>query len=300
MYSKPQEDFFFQMRERYKVFLLRERGLPPPWTSDPILRNNRFCNVFREDDRTTAWFRDNMRNHVDFSASIESVLLTTIAFRWFNKIAIGELLKDSAIGLQRGTFNVGAARDRIRHEFPNGPFVTGAYIVKTPNGMNKLDGVLWCIDQVRPMADSLAIKINNSQSLYSSWAYLREFPYLGDFMSYEVVTDLRYTGLLSNAEDTLTWANPGPGCTRGISRMLYGNPDQLSRTSRKDRELMDAQMTILLAMSREEKYWPWQDRPWEAREVEHGLCEYDKYHRVSEGGRMKQRFNDMGRSDGII
>jgi hypothetical protein len=43
---------------------------------------------------------------------------------------------------------------------------------------------------------------------------------LGPFLAYEIVTDLRFTALLENAPDIMTWANPGPGAKRGITRLL--------------------------------------------------------------------------------
>ena len=288
------DSFFEMVRERYSIFLKRKQGLPPPWTDNPIFRQNRFCNVFREDDRVTDWFRTNMRNNRSFSGSSASILMTTIAFRWFNKIEIGGVLTDSAIGLQNGKFNSDEARKRISFAYPNGPFVTGAYIVKTPNGMKKLDGVLWCIDQVQEQAEDTADAILQCGSLEKAWEILRQFPFLGDFMSYEVVTDLRHTRLLQGASDVLSWANPGPGAARGAARILYGNPEALSRTSKTDRVQIASEMQTLLLLSKDKAYWP-HDRAWEAREAEHGLCEFDKMWRVTQGGRMKQRFNDMER-----
>jgi hypothetical protein len=47
----PTERFFAYARERYWIKLRRDQGLPAPWTTDPILQQYRFCNVFRADDR---------------------------------------------------------------------------------------------------------------------------------------------------------------------------------------------------------------------------------------------------------
>lgn len=39
--------------ERMYIWSKKHSGLPPPYTSDPVLKNYRFCNVYRELDRQT-------------------------------------------------------------------------------------------------------------------------------------------------------------------------------------------------------------------------------------------------------
>ena len=57
--------------------------------------------------------------------------------------------------------------------------------------------------------------------------------FFGGFHSYEIVTDLRHTYLLENASDINLWANIGPGCRRGLARIIYGQkraPKKMSET----------------------------------------------------------------------
>ena len=282
--------FFAMARERYDILTRKQEGFPKPWSKYPAFQTNRFCNVFREDDKTTRWFAENMRCELFCGNYRPAMILTTVAFRWFNKIEIGEMLQDTAIGLAKGKFDVERAKARILSTYPKGPFVTGAYIVKTPDGMTKLDGVLWCINNVAQNIVDITKHIDHT-SLEAAWKLLCNYSFLGPFMSYEVVTDLAHTPVLDFAEDRMTWANPGPGATRGISRILFGDPDKLKRENKIDRELMMVEMRHLLSLSQSTTLWPWSGRPWEMREVEHGLCEFDKYIRVIEGGRMKQRYD---------
>jgi hypothetical protein len=46
----PVGAFFDWCRDRESLRAKRERGLPPPWSADPIFQRGRFLNVFREDD----------------------------------------------------------------------------------------------------------------------------------------------------------------------------------------------------------------------------------------------------------
>jgi hypothetical protein len=84
------ETFFEAARKRYSIKLLRDSGRAGPWTDDPIFREWSFCNVFREDDKTTVWFRENVRQHLDGLRAIEA----TVCFRWFNFIPTGEKVLD--------------------------------------------------------------------------------------------------------------------------------------------------------------------------------------------------------------
>jgi len=54
-------EFFKWMVDRHEIFLKKEEGRPKPWTQDKIFLENKFCNPFRENDKTTVWFRENIR-----------------------------------------------------------------------------------------------------------------------------------------------------------------------------------------------------------------------------------------------
>ena len=48
--------------ERHSIYQKRLKGLPPPWTIDPILQKYKFTNPFRENDKVTVWMRQNWTN----------------------------------------------------------------------------------------------------------------------------------------------------------------------------------------------------------------------------------------------
>lgn len=288
--SKILDRFFWAARERYVIHVRRESGWPRErWTDDPAFKEFFFCNLYRELDRTTVAFREQIRDQL---RGDPEVLLATVAWRWFNRAETGAALCESDVGLWEGRFSSARARESITRVRGNGPYVTGAFVVKTPDGMSKLDGVLWCIDQFALrdwQTKALAWDIHRT-SLQEAHAWLTESPYLGDFMAYEVVTDLRHTSLLCEAPDIMTWANPGPGAMRGLCRLLGEPLESRSRNRKADYRWAIGAMQELLrtAHGRDEL----QDMPrWEMREVEHWLCEFDKYERACSGdGRMKRVF----------
>jgi hypothetical protein len=97
---------------------------------------------------------------------------------------------------------------------------------------------------------------------------------VGGFIAYEMVCDLRFCLLRFKPLDTITWANVGPGAKRGLNRLGM-------------EPCIESMITLLNKAPRLECPWPF-----ELREIEHWLCEFDKYERVRTGvgvPRMKYR-----------
>jgi hypothetical protein len=276
------DTFFALARERETIRRKRLAGDPPPWTHDSIFACWKFCNVNREHDKTTAWFREHVRSQLTGHAAVEA----TFIFRWFNRIETGEIIKD----LLLGGWDTAEARRRL---VGVKPCFTGAYIIKSPQGYSKLDGVLWTID--RGLERLPAMVPLWGASLQEAWADLCTLPYMGRFNSYEVVTDLRWTPVLGQAADIMSWAAAGPGCARGLGYTVSGDPEQFNYNSPKDQAAMCGVMQELLAMSRDSRYWPAEWEPWEMREPEMWACEVWKYIRCRDHGQPpRSRFG--GRS----
>jgi len=281
--------FFAFVRERYRIRQQRNAGLPWPWTDDPLLRKYSFTEVFREDDRTTAWLRKYVREPL---RDHPQVLPAVLIFRWFNRISTGEAIfcqpdlfqTDTRLGMAHdnsafGRFMLsGETNDlkvAIRQYCGDGPYVTGAYTIPTPkpNGairLNKLDGVLRVIEIWFDKHDWRKPDTSSLQA-FCSWC---GSDFLGPFMTDQIATDLRWTYLLENAPDIMTWANPGPGCARGLNR-VFGRP--VEQRMKPDQQILE--MQALLALSQQDRFWPRAWPRWELHEVENCCCEFDKYQR---------------------
>jgi hypothetical protein len=317
--------FFKFCRERHSIFLKKEAGYPcEDWTRDKILGRYKFTNVFRELDRTTQWFEAYVRGPM---RDLPHVMLATVVFRMFNRIKVGEAVFCQGDLIEHGTAfsqfadtgNTSYLRRAIKDACGDGPYVTGAYIISSPSGSNKLDGMLKVVGDFykrkceRPTCgapDWLCCAerlLSHTHTMEQVWNWLREFDYLGNFHSYEIVCDLRYTKLLENAPDVDLWCSPGPGARRGMNRMLGRPLDFRIKT-----EDLITLIHATLMQSRNPEHWPQpakaygvKSRPfvtdgyevfthrrrpmvsqwpaWEMREVEHSLCEFDKYERVRSG-----------------
>lgn len=76
-------DFLDTMVERERIRERRAEGLPKPWTEDLTFQVNKFCNVFRDDDRQTRDFFSSVREQ---QLTAEDVVAHSIVFRMFNLV----------------------------------------------------------------------------------------------------------------------------------------------------------------------------------------------------------------------
>jgi len=294
----PTERFLYWVKERHEIYKRRQAGRDKPWTDDEILQRYFFTNPYRENDKVSVWFRENVRDPLKDDPR---VLFATVAFRWFNLpttglILMGHLRSDEVTSWDRswGKSNLLLKWDeeeavaRLNHLWDNGnnPVFTGAFMVKAGNGPrgSKIPSVCGCITKIWEARKDLVKVCREDCRLQALWAALRKFRGLGGFMSYEIVCDLRYTSLLENASDVDSWCNIGPGAKRGMNRLM-GTPLEATISS----DTWGVQTRILLEVLRSRL----KDMPrFEMREVEHSLCEFDKYERLRLGeGRSKRRYN---------
>jgi len=280
------QQFFNYAKARENIRRDKEKGIEPPWTSDPVLSKYRFCNVEREDDKVTKAVR-----RLTEGISPKHLLRTLTLLRWFNRIRTMEELVTYDLHLNWDhTWATNVIEDLVAEDIP---IVTGAYIINTPAGMKKWEGVLWAYGQFiqfhhRSINTLLFHGLDISlQDLHTE---LMKAPRLGAFMAYEIVTDLYHYSPFTQMPGIMTWANPGPGATRGICRLLDWDTGHLNRNSKQDVQFMINCMHLILSHARTFKsLWPFDDRPWDMRTVEHTLCEFDKYERARMGqGRPKQ------------
>jgi hypothetical protein len=311
--------FFRYATMRHQCYLMKFAD--PLWlTKDRILAEYSFCNVFRELDKTTMWYAEHVRRPLDRAKEPEKLLLATVLYRLFNRIETAEaffrddnLLGDSSAFDEywRTGKTAPLKKAAVARIGEKGPFVTGSYIIAGPPGMSKLDGMLRVVDNFRRgkaewpgkagehgIDSAVKLMRMRGSGLHDAHSWLREFDYMGTFHAYEIVTDLRHTHLLSRSPDINTWANPGPGCKRGLNRVFGRDKDEPWGGVESILEHMDVVLeaagdywTDFAHRSRDD--YPKLKTPleWEMRDVEHTLCEFDKYERTRAGeGRPRGKY----------
>lgn len=278
--------FFYWINERHTIYLRRQAGEPKPWTENSVLRDYKFTNPFRQNDRGTVWLTENFvepwKRGEMHPAGLDLLAANICWYRMFNWTGTGELLG------WRNSWDQYLMTGILTQALASGKQVfTGAHIVYSPPGKPKVDAIvevcsnLWTLCVDGPLVEMA----RGRRSLEEVYDLLRTVHCVGGFMAYEMVTDFRHTPLLSDAVDIYTWANPGPGAKRGLQRLgLPHTPDVKAIES----------MRYLLGRSSQfiETFRQPTQPVLEMRDIEHSLCEFDKYMRVLSGeGQPRSKFN---------
>ncbi len=277
--------YFAFLRERYSILLRRTEGQAWPWTDDPVLRAWRFTNVRREDDRTTIAFRETVRDPL---RDDPHVLFATIAWRWFNLIETGEVLRPFL--MSRDAWDRPEVERLLQSRHDGGEQVfTGAYMVNSEQNRPKLPAVLdyidWCYQHLDP--EEVRRTCTTKQAMFER---IEAIPRQGAFTAYQVVVDLMYTHYLEGAPDLDTFTVAGPGCARGLGYVVHDRPDAFGYGSRRDQLAMLGLMRDLLAASRDPEHWPADWPPFILSDIENGACEFAKYRSAQGGKRQKRRY----------
>lgn len=275
--------FLYWINERHSIYLKRDAEDPWPWTNDPILQEYKFTNVFRQLDRVTQAWTSYYQEHVD--APYTEIFRNLMVFRMFN----WPLTYAALGGWRKRPLHPDKMKAGLHQRRDNGEQVfTGAYII-TNNGLrqSKIDLVCDAIEVANKRAASLILSIRKVNTLEHATKQLSTLPMVGSFIAYELVTDLRHTTVLYKAHDIMTWANPGPGAKRGLNR-IFGRP--VKHNLNTYQAIDEMQQLLELANDLVEKHVP----TLEMRDIEHSLCEFDKYMRVKLGeGRPRSKFNPV-------
>ncbi len=282
--------YFRTARERHNIYLLRRvANERPPWTEDPIFQKYKFCNVFREHDKVTVWLRENWREPYADHPNLPFAMALARLINWPPTL--------EEIGFPK-RWNPDKALEVLGRRKAEGKKVyTGAYLLGScPKGQERSIYLIRSV--LSPLHHELRSVVKahwplrelNSPKLEGTWQWFRSQRGIGDFLAYEIVSDLRHTKYLRDAPDIMTWANAGPGALRGLTRLWGYQPKtrQISGYAFPKKNALEAMQT-LLARS-QIVCWGMNMPSWEMREVEHHLCEFDKYMRIVNSQGVLERF----------
>src|SRR5215472_5948424 len=78
--------------ERQRIFLSRAKGMPPPWTADPILARHKFTSVYRAADRVSQYL---IREVIYIGPQDpDELVFRILLFKFFNRIETWQLLTE--------------------------------------------------------------------------------------------------------------------------------------------------------------------------------------------------------------
>lgn len=222
---------YHYVHERHYIKLARDVGRPYPWTDDPILRDYRFTNVRREDDRVSKWIIDHIVKNDNLTQKDRAYRV--ILARMYNRVDTLELIE-----VDKDDFSW-EDHSRIHHIFDTDPekgrdYYTRAF--KTIGLKNSLRSLFPSIPTPELAFRFCASLFVETQEKYASrpWSTWRadeifnefkKYPGVGDFMAYQLFVDMTYLSECPVSENEFVVC--GPGCKAGLD-MLFEDYDGLT------------------------------------------------------------------------
>ena len=278
--------------ERQHIFRLRLRGAAPPFTTDPVLEKFKFTNAYRASDRTSQYL---IRSVVyDRPRPWRDTFLRIVLFKLFNRIETWERLTEHVGEINADTFDVKLFQQVLGEAFKGGEkLYSAAYIIPPPQGFGgerKHENHMFLID--RMLREGLDRRVAAAPTMDAAYNALLQYPSIGTFLAYQLITDLAYAPDMELREDE--FVVPGPGALDGIAKCFSDlgdfTPAETIRWAMESQETQFNSRGIVF-----EDLWA---RPLQLIDCQSLFCEIGKYARAAYPGaagpsgrrRIKQRF----------
>lgn len=210
--------YWYFANERQNIFIKKLNGDTPPWTNDPILKTYKFCNSYRVNDRVSQYLLKNViyngKTYKD-----EDMLFRIILFKLFNKESTWELLIKEFKDITLSTFDMKEYSKVLTNAINNNiKIYNDAYIscaTKAFGYDRKHDNHLALLNKMF-IIDKVQDKILKCTNMEQAFKIIKSYPLIGNFMAYQLITDINYSNIVDWKEDEFTVA--GPGSLRGIKK----------------------------------------------------------------------------------
>ena len=204
--------------ERQKIFWKKINGEEPPWTNDEILQEYKFCNSYRINDRVSQYLLKNViYNGKKYSD--EDIVFRIILFKLFNKESTWELLLNNFGDVTLKTFSMKKYSKVLENAISNGVKIYNDAYISCANKAfgydRKHDNHLALLNKMF-IEDKMQHKILKCKTMQEAFNIIKSYPLIGNFMAYQLVTDINYSDVVNWREDEFTIA--GPGSLRGIKK----------------------------------------------------------------------------------
>lgn len=295
-------DFYGFIYARQKIwydrFVLKK---PYPWTDDIVLRDYKFCNVYRELDKGTQYIVNVMSDVIYTNKSVteNQVLFNDIAYRIFNKYEMFKWIgMYDYIDFDNQWKLIEKHMDEeLENEetvFNDAYMICGIPVDYSYRPESKHVQILLMLKDLAKRIDRLRKDIEWAKNPEEVMKLLEGIHYIGPFLAYEIWCDLSYVKLIRWTDND--FVNMGPGAKWGV-RIIYGG----GKKDYKEKDYVD--ICKKLRNVQEEMFIKYQipfldvaykegfsNRPYlSLRNIEHVLCEHRKYWRLKYEGEGKKR-----------
>lgn len=265
--------YWYFAAERQNIFYKKLQGKKAPWTDDKILQEYKFCNSYRASDRVSQYLIKNViYNGTKYSD--EDMIFRIILFKIFNRELTWEILCNKLGDISLENFNFKNYCEILEEAKANGEKIyTDAYMscANKVFGYNKKHENHIALLEQMFIKDKIQAKILNSQNMEEGFNIIKQYPLIGNFMAYQLVTDINYSEVVNYSEKEFTIA--GPGSERGIKKCFI------------DREGMSKENVIKWMCNHQDEEFSklgieFKDlggRPLQYIDCQNLFCELDKY-----------------------
>jgi hypothetical protein len=204
----------YWVRERERMRTRRERGEPPPWSDDALLRSYRFTNVNVQNDRVSRTIFDKVAQPY---ADHPGLIVGLTVCRFTNDPDVIEAVCDSLVPFDADRFLAIMTERAARGQ----SLERRAYVI--PGGVK---GEIKAINLTRALFVPLAAAVESvrpkpGDTVAAVFERLRRFKYLdAGFITAQIARDLKQAAPLRDASDWMTFVRSGPGSQRCANRLL--------------------------------------------------------------------------------
>lgn len=293
--SEVYDSYWRFAAERQAIFFKRARGEPKPWTNDEVLATYKFTNAYRASDRVSQYLIRNVIYRSDLPDSPREVFFRILLFKLFNRIDTWQLLEDAFGVIFFGEYQFRRYDAVLTNALSTGRRIYSAAYIMPPgtkafNKPFKHQNHLLLLEKM--MEESLPERLADVQTMQDGFEQLRAYPTIGDFLAYQLITDINYSEITNFSE--MDFVVPGPGALDGL-RKCFVDPGGLNE-SELIRLMADTQEREFERLGLDfESLW---GRRLQLIDCQNLFCEVDKYARVvhptiigrTKRSRIKQKF----------
>ena len=211
--------FWYFAAERQNIFFNRMNRSNENWTTDPILSEFKFTNAYRASDRVSQYLIRHVIYRDDLPKTANEVFFRTILFKLFNKIETWEHLEKKIGPLVFEDYDFARYDSVLWNLKGSGAKIYSAAYIMHPGSSAfghkyKHQNHLKLLETM--IADGLPEQIAETKRMQEGFELLRKYPTIGDFLGYQLITDINYSELTDYSE--MEFVVPGPGALDGISK----------------------------------------------------------------------------------
>ncbi|KAI6035301.1 hypothetical protein F5J12DRAFT_20876 [Pisolithus orientalis] len=269
----PAFDTFWKLAaERHAIEERRRSGQPPPWTKDPVLQNHKFCNTFRILDRGSQYLVTEVIEKGP--QDLEEVTFRVLLFSLYTNISTYETLRKKIRPFTWSEYRRENYEKVLRGLYARGVAIyTGAYQKPAPD-LGFAEAFMNHLALMEVLMQEMPDVLSKAEYMADVFEWLQTFKSMGDFTAYQLLLNLSYSNVMSFSDHDFVVMCVGS--RRGLRRCFK---QDIPRSMEVDlvRWIQSSQDDHFARLRLNFNGLGDQHRPMMLCDIEHTLCELDKY-----------------------